>query len=397
MKSHSKASPQRSCLAARSCWRFSPTSVTPASASAPISSSGTYLVAARISTSGAGDARAPARGWRATLPGRCRGSGPPRSALPRLDPGEAAPGGRCARRRGGGRRRAPARSWCRARPTRPARPRPRAAAAARPRAGRACRPSAIPSPRPREGGEHLLADLVAAGADPGADRGVGRADRLGAARRRSRPARPRQPQCSIATPAGPGERRPAGSRRRRRAPPAPGSAMTCPSTSATRLPGSVERARLLRPVVDARARRRGPGGRSATRSGAKPSAAARRRRFSTTAASRVVGEDAEVEAVEGRLADAAEAGREGGPSRPAQVGLQPADAVALAPLHRRLHAPPPAAQRASSSLAPGDLAVELAPQRRRAGRGRSPGPRGTPAAIRSSPSISSATSRHSSR
>src|SRR6185436_4418870 len=49
MKSHSKASPQRSCLAARSCWRFSPTSLTPASARAPISSTGTYLVAARIS------------------------------------------------------------------------------------------------------------------------------------------------------------------------------------------------------------------------------------------------------------------------------------------------------------------------------------------------------------
>ena len=53
MKSQVKRSPQRSCLAISACAVFSPTSVTPASASAPISSTGTYLTAARISTSAA--------------------------------------------------------------------------------------------------------------------------------------------------------------------------------------------------------------------------------------------------------------------------------------------------------------------------------------------------------
>src|SRR5690242_2875228 len=52
MKSQLKRSPHRSRLASRSCSRFSPTSSIPASASAPMSASRTYLVAARISTSG---------------------------------------------------------------------------------------------------------------------------------------------------------------------------------------------------------------------------------------------------------------------------------------------------------------------------------------------------------
>ena len=52
-------------------------------------------------------ARAPARGWRRSSPGRARGSG--RASLSSLlEPGERRPGGRCGRRRGGGRRRAPA-------------------------------------------------------------------------------------------------------------------------------------------------------------------------------------------------------------------------------------------------------------------------------------------------
>ena len=51
MKSNVRRSPQRSCLATRSCARFSPASVMPASASTPTSSSGTYFTAARTSTS----------------------------------------------------------------------------------------------------------------------------------------------------------------------------------------------------------------------------------------------------------------------------------------------------------------------------------------------------------
>src|SRR5262249_36211196 len=52
MKCQRKASPYCACFASRSCARFSPTTVTPASASAAMSGSETYLVAATIVTSG---------------------------------------------------------------------------------------------------------------------------------------------------------------------------------------------------------------------------------------------------------------------------------------------------------------------------------------------------------
>src|SRR3954447_4255491 len=52
MKCQRKASPCSACLAARSWARFSPTTSTPASASAPRSSGATYFVAATIVTSG---------------------------------------------------------------------------------------------------------------------------------------------------------------------------------------------------------------------------------------------------------------------------------------------------------------------------------------------------------
>src|SRR6188472_4210588 len=87
MKSHSKASPQRSCLASSSCWRFSPTRRTPASASAPISSSGTYLVAARISTSGPAICRARAR-LAAIFSASRPWIRPGTSALPPIEPDE---------------------------------------------------------------------------------------------------------------------------------------------------------------------------------------------------------------------------------------------------------------------------------------------------------------------
>ena len=89
MKSHSKASPQRSCLAARSCWRFSPTSVDAGLGE------GAHLLQRHVL--GRGEdldpgrrrARAPARGWRRSSPGRGRGSGP---ALrpPSLEPDQPA-------------------------------------------------------------------------------------------------------------------------------------------------------------------------------------------------------------------------------------------------------------------------------------------------------------------
>src|ERR1044072_879903 len=100
MKSHSKASFQRSCLAARSCWRFSPTRSTPASANAPISSSGTYLVATRISTPPPARSRARVR-FSATFAGSMSWIGSTIvSRLPRAI--RPPPGVLCVRRRGGG-------------------------------------------------------------------------------------------------------------------------------------------------------------------------------------------------------------------------------------------------------------------------------------------------------
>src|SRR5919106_6366035 len=72
MKSQTKRSPQRSRLASRSWSRFSPTSSTPPSASAPISSTGTYLVAARISTPEPARSRTRSRLRRTTSGSRSR-------------------------------------------------------------------------------------------------------------------------------------------------------------------------------------------------------------------------------------------------------------------------------------------------------------------------------------
>ena len=68
MKSQVNASRQRSCFSTRSLSRFSPTSSTPASASAPISALGTYLQATRISVPVGTSARTAAR-LSATRPG----------------------------------------------------------------------------------------------------------------------------------------------------------------------------------------------------------------------------------------------------------------------------------------------------------------------------------------
>ena len=132
------------------------------------------------------------------------------------------------------------------------------------------------------------------------------------------------------------------------------------------------------------------------RAGSRPSAAARRLRFHHGGIV-VVGEDAEVEAVEGRLADPAEPGREGRasprPGRPRshRTPSLSRHSIVAAPLAGRRQ------RRRELLLAAGDLAVELGPQRRLRGRARAPAPSGTPAAIRSVPSISSVTSLHSLR
>ena len=78
--------------------------------------------------------------------------------------------------RGGARRRAPPRRRCRGRRARPTRSRRRAARARRPRRGRgSCRRRHRARSASRNGVRHLLADLVAAGADARPDRGRERA------------------------------------------------------------------------------------------------------------------------------------------------------------------------------------------------------------------------------
>src|SRR5215831_17986329 len=57
MKCHRKASPYTACFASRSCARFSPTIVTPASSSTAMSCNGTYLVAATTVTRGPASSR----------------------------------------------------------------------------------------------------------------------------------------------------------------------------------------------------------------------------------------------------------------------------------------------------------------------------------------------------
>ena len=210
-------------------------------------------------------------------------------------------------------------------------PRPRrrrlAPAAPRATAGRSSmRPSATPS-RSANSRQHLLAHLVAAGPDPGPDRGGLGPDRLGRASRAIPPASPRQPPWAIATPPGP-----ARATGRQSATitsgASPGWSVAWASTSSglgTRLG---EDPRLLRRRRASAARRRGPGGPSARSRARCPSAAARRRRFSTTRPRLVPGLDRDVEGLVGRLADAADAGRERR-SRAGQLGLEPANAVLL--------------------------------------------------------------------
>ena len=200
MKSHVNASPQRSCFATRSCARFSPTSVMPPSASAPSSSTGTYLIAAQISTSsgsraGVGDARrARARG----SPRSRAGSRPvnsrrhDRHTIPPWRP--VTPSSRrCEKNTSGSQYVQRPTSWmCATPPARSLRLGDRLqvehAARRRRRPGRRTRRA--PRARPRSG----------TGRCPGRSRRDRLRRRTAPERaRRSRPASPRQPQCSIAT------------------------------------------------------------------------------------------------------------------------------------------------------------------------------------------------------
>ena len=203
MKSQAKASPQRSRFASRSPSRFSPISSTPASASAPISSSGTYLPATQDLDRRARPPRAPASRFARTRVGvDVRGTARPSGGRA---PGDARPAGRCGRRCRGGRRAGPGCSACRG-PRRsisatPARssssPRDRAAGrASGPRRGRrrAARRPRGPRRPPRSSRVRSPGPIAAAVAPISLDapgrrsRRPGRASRRGASRRPPGPA-----------------------------------------------------------------------------------------------------------------------------------------------------------------------------------------------------------------
>src|SRR4051794_16888142 len=156
MKCQRKASPCSACFTARSCARFSPTSSIPASASTPRSSGATYLVAATIVTSAPSSARI--RSWFA----RTVSADKAKHALPAGDPVVAAVREEPLRRA----RRAEvdpvdARAAGGAKGAFGGAPEVELAVAHEPEAERATK-------RRR----HLLAHLVAAGADPGPDDGA---------------------------------------------------------------------------------------------------------------------------------------------------------------------------------------------------------------------------------
>ena len=333
MKSQSKASPQRSCLALELLLAV----LADQRRRPPRPARPSPRAARTWSPPGSRPprppARAPARGWRAIFAGLEAVDQARHLSLPSI---QARPAWRPVRPRVAavGEEELAARSSCRGRRLDLARPRPREQAAGD--LGRSSiRPVGDPLPELGERVEHLLADLVAAGPDPGPDRGVGRADRLGAAR---------DDPGGEPAPAAVQHRHPARARRAR-----PGR-QSATKTSAARGSASADDVPVDLGSSGCPGSANGLGrcgarwigdlgavdlaGRSTTRSGSQPERRARAgARFSTTASRVVVGEHPEVEALEGRRADAAEPGREGG-ARAGQLGLEPAHPVALAPLHR---------------------------------------------------------------
>ena len=347
MKSQLNRSRWSSCLASRSWARFSPTSSIPASASAGSSPAGHVLDRGADLHRRPDPLAAPSRG----CSGRRAESRPLNSSATQH---QARLASRHPARRGGGRRtgrrgRRCSRSTCSIALHSP----PARARARRPPAGRASGPAPTPS-MSRELGAHLVAHLVAAAPDAGPDRGRRRLVEA----RRARwptipPASPRQPQCSIAT------RAVAASATGCSRPPAPAGRaaarrVTCPSTRAS----SVARRRVRRSRGRSHSRQRpcrAPASPSPSPRGRGRSLAPAGARFSRDAIGRVVGEDAEVERRVGTVADPAQAGGEvGAPAR--QV-----DRVD----HRA-----PWIARLELLVAAGDLAVQLAAQRPRPGRGR---------------------------
>ena len=152
--------------------RFSPTSSTPASASFHLARID-VLRRRQIRPPGR-SARAPARRWRAPRPGRCRGTAQASAIQTRPPWRPVRPRSRRWEKNSSGSQlvHSPAASIS----TTPARSSRRVATASR----SSILPVAIPSPRSANRLQDRLVDLVAAAADPRADRRRGGADRLDA-------------------------------------------------------------------------------------------------------------------------------------------------------------------------------------------------------------------------
>ncbi len=177
MKSQAKASPQRSRFASRSCSRFSPDQRHPRLRQGP------HLVEGHV-LGGREDLHPRAHSLADALE---VGADPPRVQAPdqaghRITSTRGPPGDPFARRRDGARRRAPADSSCTPRRPPPASTPARSSRRRATRRRLSIRPSATSGPQRLEGGQDLVADLVAAGADSGADRRRLRLDLLDAAR-----------------------------------------------------------------------------------------------------------------------------------------------------------------------------------------------------------------------
>ena len=246
MKSQVKSAAQRSCLAARSCWRFSPTSVDAGLGERP------HLLERHVL---AGDedlarpppaSRRPPRGWRATRAGsmswkRCAARQLDRLAPARSRRGRLPTG--AARVATVGEEELGLAEGAEAGGLDPLDAGP-ASSRGRPRGGRACG-RGDPLAEAAKAREHLSADLVAAGADPGPDRRSGGFDRARRRGRRSRP-RARASRSGASRPRRGRRARPAGSRRVKTSGDGPGWRSTWPSTSATPVGG------LGRAAVDRR-------------------------------------------------------------------------------------------------------------------------------------------------
>ena len=335
MKSHVKASPQRSCLATRSCWRFSPTSVDPGLGQRAHLLQRHVLARDEDLDLGPATARGPrSRLARDPRRRRCRGSGSGTIRLRQLEPGEPGLAAGAARVAAVGEEELRLAAGAEAGDLDPLDARPRASSAARDLgAGRAC----ARRRSPRRGRRRRRGPPRRPRSSRGRSRGRSprRVAPTASAPRGDDPGREPAPAAvQHRHAAGPGERdrQAVGDEDQRRQ--ARARRSTCPSTSASSRAGFGEGARLLGAAwtrdlgaVDLAADQ-DPLRVEPERGGEPPPVLEHRGRL-------VVGEHAEVEALERRAADAAEPGRERGPRRRGSSASSQRTPSLLAPVHRR--------------------------------------------------------------